>query len=286
MLDEIHDHLVFVLREKLGWPDARSPEMSAGGGHVVIRFERAGQRYVFRVARHGQFQHKRTMAAYRLVGSLGLMPQKIYHDGVSVLEVHAEGQPLSARVADEVLDRIGHALGRLHALPAEGFGPLDYDSRGCFPDAPAYFAVQPPVRLNWSESDLSHVQAERLQAAIEEVNKVPSSVCAAPVRLGHGDLWCGNVIVNSSGFTIIDWDRVGAYPVERDLAFLLESGLCSQQSNAMLGAYALRGAVSRERLRWFAKRRVLRDRSLRLAVKASRLDGIDRTIAELQGLLP
>jgi hypothetical protein len=71
MLDEIHDHLIYVLKEKLDWMDATNPEMAMGSGHVVIRFERGGQRYVFRVAKHGLQQHKRTMLAYRHVGHLG-----------------------------------------------------------------------------------------------------------------------------------------------------------------------------------------------------------------------
>lgn len=286
MLDEIHDHLVHVLTEKLHWTDATGPEMSVGGGHVVIRFERAGQRYVFRVAKHGLPQHKRTMLAYRLAGSLGLMPEKIYHDGVSVVERHAEGSPLSARVADAVLARLAQGLGRLHALPAQGFGPLEFDTQGAFPDAMSYFAAQHAVSVDWAESDVTATQAEQLQGAIHDANEVPPSVRDAPVRLGHGDLWAHNVIVDATSFSIIDWDRIGAYPIERDLAFLLESRLSAAQCDALLCAYVWRHSVSRQRLRWFARRRVLRDRGLRLADKALRLIAIDRMAVELKGLAP
>lgn len=286
MLDEIHDHLVHVLTEKLHWPDATGPEMSAGGGHVVIRFQRAGQRYVFRVARHGLLQHKRTMLAYRLAGSLGLMPEKIYHDGVSVVERHAEGSALSASVADAVLARLGQGLGRLHALPAQGFGPLDFDTQGAFPDAMSYFAAQPAVRLDWAESDVSDALAERLQRAVHDANELPLSVRGAPVRLGHGDLWARNVIVDAAGFTVIDWSSIGAYPIELDLAFLLESGLSAAQFDVLLRAYAWRESVSRERLSWFARLRVLRDRGLRLADMAPKLLAIDRMVSELRGLSP
>lgn len=286
MLDEIHDHLVRVLTEKLHWTDATEPEMSAGGGHVVIRFKRNGQRYVFRVAKHGLPQHKRTMLAYRLAGPLGLMPEKIYHDGVSVVERHAEGSALSARVADAVLARLGQGLGRLHALPAQGFGPLDFDTQAAFPDAMTYYAAQSAVSLDWAESDLSDSQVDRLQAAVHDANEVPLSVRDAPVRLGHGDLWAHNVIVDATSFTIIDWDRIGAYPVERDLAFLLVLGLSAAQCDALLGAYALRDAISRERLSWFARRWLLRDRGLRLADKAPRLAAIDALAAQLKGLQP
>jgi aminoglycoside phosphotransferase len=281
MLDEIHDHLVFVLSEKLHWTDATNPEMSAGGGHVVIRFERAGQRYVFRVARHGFAQHKRTMLAYRFAGPLGIIPEKIYHDGVSIVERHVDGRPLSAHIEDAVLRRLAEALARLHSMPAQGFGPLDFDTQGSFPDALAYFAAQPPLELDWSESDVSGAEAARLEAALARAQDVPSEVCAAPVRMGHGDLWRDNIIVDAEGFRIIDWDRIGAYPIERDLAFLLESGLNPVQRAVFFSAYGLRDLVNAQRLFWFACRRVLRDRGLRLARRAERLGEIERAVAQM-----
>lgn len=286
MIDEIHDHLVFVLREKLNWTDAQNPALAAGGGHVVIRFERAGRRYVFRVAKHGLAQHKRTMLAYRLVGSIGLMPEKIYHDGVCVVERYAEGRPLSARASDEILARLGRALGQLHAVQAVGFGPLDHDNAGHFCDAMGYFSAQPSVELDWADSDVPQGLAETLERAVEEVHQIPRSVREAPVRLGHGDLWRDNVLFCDTGFTIIDWDRIGAYPVERDLAILLDAGLTGAQVEIALSAYPQRGSVSRERLNWFAKRRVLRDRGLRLFDKALRLDSIDLTTSRLGGVQP
>ena len=146
MLDEIHDHLVYVLKEKLQWPDASHPELAMGGGHVVIRFERAGERYVFRVAKHGLQQHKRSMLAYRLVGALGMMPEKVYHDGVCLLERHVDGAPVTTQVADAVLQQLATQLSRLHALPAQGFGQLD--------------GVQGGVELR-----LAQLQARGLQAA-------------------------------------------------------------------------------------------------------------------------
>lgn len=282
MLDEIHDHLVFVLTEKLHWTDARNPEMSAGGGHVVIRFERAGQRYVFRVARHGLAQHKRTMLAHRFAGSLGMMPEKLYHDGVCVVERHADGQPLSGRVGDSVLRQLAEALARLHSMQARGFGPLDFDTQGSFADAQAYFNAQPAIDIDWSESDVSDTEVERLEAALAAANEIPDAVRAAPVRLGHGDLWRDNIIVDTAGFRIVDWDRIGAYPIERDLAFVLESGLDAAQRSVFFGAYGLRDLVGLQRMRWFAHRRVLRDRGLRLADRARRLREIDQTVETWQ----
>jgi len=276
MLDEIHNHLVYVLKEKLDWMDATNPEMAMGGGHVVIRFERGGQRYVFRVAKHGLQQHKRTMLAYRYVGQLGIIPEKVYHDGVSLLERHADGVPLNAQVSDAVLVQLATQLARLHALPAQGFGPLDFDSQGAFADASAYYQAQPAVDVDWAEADLTDEQFAEVNAAILEANTVPSALLSAPVQLGHGDLWRNNILVTATDFKILDWDHIGAYPVERDLAFLLELGLSDDQRALFFAHYAQCVAVNPDVLRWFAKRHVLRDRGLRLGKKLEKIQVIDR----------
>jgi hypothetical protein len=275
MLDEIHDHLVYVLKEKLDWMDATKPEMAVGGGHVVIRFEHGGQRYVFRVAKHGLHQHKRTMLAYRHVGPLGIIPEKVYHDGISLLERHADGVPLNAQVSDLVLTDLAKQLARLHAMPAQGFGPLDFDSQGAFADASAYYQAQPGVDVDWTEMDLVDEQFNALNAAILNANTVPPALLRAPVQLGHGDLWRNNILVTTTDFKILDWDHIGAYPVERDLAFLLELGLSEAQQALFFAYYAQREAVNLGLLRWFAKRHVLRDRGLRLGKKLAKIQFID-----------
>ena len=275
MLDEIHNHLVYVLKEKLDWMDATNPEMAMGGGHVVIRFERGGQRYVFRVAKHGLQQHKRSMLAYRHVAHLGIIPEKVYHDGVSLLERHVDGVPFGAQVSDLVLQQLAQALGRLHAMPAQGFGPLDFDTQGAFADASAYYQTQPAVDVDWSEMDLTDDQFTAINAAILEANTLPPTLLKAPVQLGHGDLWRNNILVTATGFKILDWDHIGAYPVERDLAFLLELGLSDTQRALFFAEYAQREAVNPELLRWFAKRHVLRDRGLRLGQKLAKIQVID-----------
>ena len=285
MLDEIHNHLVYVLKEKLDWMDATNPEMAVGGGHVVIRFERGGQRYVFRVAKHGLQQHKRTMLAYRHVGALGFIPEKVYHDGVSLLERHADGVPISTRVSDAVLAQLAAQLARLHAMPAQGFGPLDFDSQATSADACAYYKAQSLVAVDWAETDLTDAQTDALNAAVLDANTVPQVLLDAPVQLGHGDLWRNNILVTATDFKILDWDHIGAYPVERDLAFLLELGLSTAQCARFFTHYAQREAVNMDLMRWFAKRHVLRDRGLRLDKKPAKLQVIDKMGPEaVQGL--
>ena len=278
MLDEIHNHLVFVLKEKLGWVDASNPAMSAGGGHVVIRFERGGQRYVFRVAKHGLHQHKRTMLAYQHVGHLAVIPEKVYHDGISLLERHADGFPLNTQVSDSVLKRLAQTLSKLHAMPTQGFGPLVFDTQGAFPDAAAYYHAQPAVELDWAEADLSDEHAQEMMAALLDANTMPPALMQAPVHLGHGDLWGNNILVTAADFKILDWDRIGAYPLERDLAFLLELGLSESQRNMFFSHYSQRDSVNPQLVRWLAKRRVMRDRGVRLSKKLAKIRAIDEMV--------
>jgi hypothetical protein len=278
MLDEVHNHLVFVLKERLGWMDATRPEMSAGGGHIVIRFERGGQRYVFRVGKHGVDQHKRTMLAYRHIGHLGFIPEKVYHDGISLLERYADGIPLSPQVNDLVLRRFAEALSTLHSMPAQGFGPLTFNTQGYFLDAAAYYDASPAVELDWSEADLADEHLLELEAAVLDVNTIPPALLAAPVHLGHGDLWRNSVLVTTDQFKILDWDRIGAYPIERDLVFLLELDFSKAQRETFFSYYAWRDSVDLQLMRWFAKRRLMGDRGIRLGKKLAKIREIDKLI--------
>ena len=123
--------------------------------------------------------------------------------------------------------------------------------------------------------DLVDEQFNALNAAILNANTVPAALLRAPVQLGHGDLWRNNILVTTTDFKILDWDHIGAYPVERDLAFLLELGLSEAQQALFFAYYAQREAVNLGLLRWFAKRHVLRDRGLRLGKKLAKIQFID-----------
>lgn len=275
-VDEVYEHLAYVLNEKLRWTDATSPEVAKGAGHYLIRFERRGQRYVFRVAKHGLVQHRRTMLAYRHAGPLGVMPEKVYHDGVCVLERHAEGAPITAQVSERALQSLAQALSQLHATPAQGFGPLDHGTQGSFADAHAFYQARSKVELDWSEMDVSRPQTEDLHSALADANRMPADVNRLEhIRLGHGDLWRSNVFVTDREVTLIDWDRIGAYPLERDLAFLWTLGLSEAQLGVFFAHYTGAQTVRPHLLRWFARRQLLRDRALRLDQKWDRLRALD-----------
>ena len=222
ILDEIHDYLVFVLQEKLGWFDIPAPEMAAGGGHVVIRFVRLGRRMVFRVPLHGIEQLKRTMLAYRHLGHLDIMPEKIYHDGKCIIESHAEGVALSPQVSDQVLRHLATQLAKMHAMPAECYGPFAFDFQGSHADAASYYQARPSIVIDRSETDLTADQSGVLEMALAQAAIIPADLLTAKTAVGHGDLWRKNILVENDRFKIIDWDRVGAYPIEYDLVLLLD----------------------------------------------------------------
>ena len=273
MLDEIHNHLVYVLSERLGWHSIGQPEMSVGGGHVVIRFEKDGRRMVFRVPKHNAKQLKRTLLAYRYVGSLGLMPEKLYHDGKCIIESHVEGVPISAQVSDQVIADLAGKLLLMHAMSAQGYGPLDFDRQGSYADPAAYYRARPAPSVDRSESDLSLDESSALNVALAQAADAPMDLQTAKTFIGHGDLWRKNILVQPHDFKIVDWDRIGAYPVEQDLAFLIDVDWSAAQRALFFEHYTRE--VNFEWLKWFARRRVLLNNELRLPKKIQKIKEID-----------
>ena len=273
MLYEINNYMVYVLKEKLGWHTVGETEMSSGGGHVVVRFEYEGRRMVFRVPRYAVEQLKRTMLAYRHLGHLGVMPEKIYHDGKCIIESHVDGLPISPQVSNSLLVDLATKLTKMHAMPAQGFGPLDFDFQGAYDDVGAYAQTRSPIVIDRSEDDLSSAQASILGDALAQVEAIPSDLLTAKTYVGHGDLWRNNILVDQDTFKIIDWDRIGAYPIEHDLAFLMDANLSATQRKLFFENYG--HVVNFGLLKWFGKRKILRNSLLRLPHKIQRIQEID-----------
>nr|WP_036805019.1 phosphotransferase [Polaromonas sp. CG_9.11] len=273
MLEEIHNHLVYVLSERLGWHTIERPEISVGGGHVVIRFGKNGRRMVFRVPKHSAQQLKRTMLAYRHVGSLGFMPEKIYHDGKCIIESHVEGLPIGPQASGEVIVGLAGKLSLMHAIPAERYGPLDFDCQGSHLDPGAYYRGQPAISVDRSESDLSPDESSTLNMALVQAADVPPGLQTAKTYIGHGELWRKNILVQQHDFKIIDWDRIGAYPIEQDLAVLIDADWSAAQRALFFENYTR--PVNFDWLKWFARRRILLDKELRLQKKIQKIKEID-----------
>jgi aminoglycoside phosphotransferase (APT) family kinase protein len=259
-LKEIDDHFVYVVGDLLGWKVTGTPEFGVGSGNVVIRFEnQAGGRYLFRVPRFAQDPLRRVALAYRHFGASGLLPEQIYIDGKCALERYAQGVALSDRSPDPALASLGRALAKIHAVSGEGFGPLSHGTSGGFVDARAYYAQSVfPASVDDADEDLDEQQAGTLERLAQRARQLPAALHDAPVRLGHGDMWRRNIVVNADGgITLIDWDRIGCYPREYDFIFMVDADLSPQQKKLVLGAYG--EDLDAQLLDWFSLRRLMGD---------------------------
>jgi hypothetical protein len=225
MVDEIHRYFVHVLQDKLGGIDDGQSQMAHGSGHVVIRFNLDGETLVFRVPKFGLGQMRGTMLAYRHLAHLGVMPEKVYHDAKCIIERFIPGVPLDAVVSAAVLADLARKLAAIHAIPASGYGPLSFDRQGSFQDARADYLGE-GFADGTGLGDLPAAQQAQLRDAMHRAAEVPAGLVEAPMVLGHGDLWRKNVLVSAEDFKVIDWDRVGAYPRERELALNSRRRFC------------------------------------------------------------
>ncbi len=273
ILEEVNAHLEYVLLNKFKMSDLVNPEHSLGTGHVVIRFQVGSERWIFRSPLHSRDQLRRAMMAYRLVGSMDLMPEKVYHDGKCVIEKNVEGHPMSSAVSDAALIDLAQKLARMHAIPASCYGPLDFDLQGIHESAADYYSKRPPIVVDRSEADLSEPQDRLLSAAVERANAIHPDLHASRVYLGHGDLWRKNIFVRPVDVRVIDWERIGAYPPEYDLVFLEQADLTSEQQALFMHHYGR--TVNASLLSWFNLRRTLLNGGLRLQKKIERLQRLE-----------
>ncbi len=269
MVDEIHRYFVHVLQDKLGGIDDGQSQMAHGSGHVVIRFNLDGETLVFRVPKFGLGQMRGTMLAYRHLAHLGVMPEKVYHDAKCIIERFIPGVPLDAVVSAAVLADLARKLAAIHAIPASGYGPLSFDRQGSFQDARADYLGE-GFADGTGLGDLPAAQQAQLRDAMHRAAEVPAGLVEAPMVLGHGDLWRKNVLVSAEDFKVIDWDRVGAYPRERELALLVETDFSGEQQETFLSAYGV--PVRRDWVNWFALRKVLGNPGLSGAAKLAAID--------------
>jgi len=267
-LKEIDDHFVYVVGDLLRWKVLERPDFRLGAGNVVLRFRTPQGLFIFRVPRYSQEQLRRVALAYRHFGAAGLLPEKLYHDGKCVLERYIAGVPLSAQADDDSLRALGRQLARVHALPATGFGPLAYGTTALFADVAEWFAESPsPIPDDddssaAAEEDLDDAEVAALQALYAEVARLPEALRQAPCRVGHGDLWRDNVVLDADdAVTFIDWDRIGAYPREHDFVFLADAELDARQRAIVLQAYG--HPLDRGLIRWFSLRRLLGHQRMR-----------------------
>jgi hypothetical protein len=273
LLEEVNDHLAWVLTTQFNTHHLIEPEMAMGGGHVVIRFYMGSDRWVFRAPLHSHLQVRSQLLAHRYAGHLGIIPEKIYHDSKCILERHVPGWPLGPNVRDELIVTLARALSELHKIPASGFGPLEYDTMAAFTDARHYYAQRPQTHVDRSETDLSSQQDDLLQRAMYVSNTLPPDLDKQPTFLGHGDLWRKNILAGPQSVHVIDWDRIGSYPREYDLVFMSDAQWDRRQCSLFLEHYV--HPVAPDILQWFVINRTLRNPGLRLSQKIERITALD-----------
>lgn len=269
VVDEIHNYFVYVCREKFGWTTVNSVALSSGKGHVVIRFEKNGQRMLFRVGRHGASQLKRVMLAYDHMGELGLMPAKIYHDRKCIIEDYVDGQALNSGVSDNAIVELAQKLLSMHALPAQGYGPLDSAVHGVCDHVSNYYARFQLPPIDYSEVDLTNEESDFLERTRASLTALPEALLSAKTYIGHGDLWRNNILVDRDHVHVIDWDRVGAYPIEHDLVFLVDAQFSYTQTHLFYTHY--KKGVNLDLVRWFSLRRVFLNTRLNLKKKIAEI---------------
>jgi aminoglycoside phosphotransferase (APT) family kinase protein len=204
---------------------------------------------------------------------MNLMPEKLYHDGKSLIEKHVEGHPLSRAASNAAIVDLAKKLAQMHALPATCYGALDFDLQGMYPDAATYFSKIPPIIVDRSDSDLSESQERILSSALELATALHTDLISSGVVLGHGDLWRSNILVSPDEARVIDWDRIGAYPPESDLIFMADADLTMEQQTLFLHHYGR--PVNNSLLSWFNLRRTLMNEGLRLEKKVERIQQLE-----------
>lgn len=164
---------------------------------------------------------------------------------------------------------LAQRLSPIHALSAKKFGPLDFDLQGTHADAKTYYLKGSKITVDRSDIDLTSTESDFIIDAIEKAGKIHTDLLATKTYLGHGDLWRKNIIVNQDDFKIIDWDRIGSYPVEYDLGFMIDADFTDAQKNLFFLHYSHK--VNLNLLKWFALRRTMLNGKLLLKNKIAKI---------------
>jgi Ser/Thr protein kinase RdoA (MazF antagonist) len=147
--------------------------------------------------------HVRTTRSRQCVGRL---------DGwASLLLTYVDGSVLEAHSTDFAL--LGHALGRLHALPLPGTAAAARSR--CHPDVIQAHTARQLAKGNAAPS------LQPLVAALH-ASLAPIACHGQDLRITHGDCWYKNAIRTADrGVVLIDWDCVGMGLPILDVGYLL-----------------------------------------------------------------
>ena len=170
--------------------------------------------YVLRIARVSREAWERELVVRRITSDAGIAPtlEWVDDDRRATLMQRIGGRGFMAALASDADERM-RALGgvatllrRLHALPSDGFVPVD----------PVAYAreswrleCQRPGFPAWASPALAHVdRAEQLLA--DDLRRTPS----------HNDLNPANVLWDGERVWLVDWEQAGSTPPYYDMAAL------------------------------------------------------------------
>jgi thiamine kinase-like enzyme len=234
---EIQDYFNWVMAEKLNW-NVANVQITFGHGNVLLKFEQAGETFVFRVPKFGTFQIKNQRRAQAFFGEEAFFPDVVYFDGKCIIERFIEGEKLGRQTDGSDYFHLGQALAKIHQTPAQGFGHLTHANVGDEESALVYY--QERLENGWALIEqkqlLTNDVLKRLQKEtllrLSKIDGLPKVVC-------HGDVWRENVIYNASTeqLKLIDWEGVGAFTREMDLAFLHRKYVTKEQRVRFLEGY-------------------------------------------------
>jgi thiamine kinase-like enzyme len=275
-LPEIDRHFDHLMRDVLKWSVEPPIEFNFGAGNVVLRFRAQGERYLMRVPKFSHQQIRTYMLARRHFEGQSFFPDVVYVDELCVIERYVEAEPLGESTTLPDMERLGDALRRLHQCPAQGHGPLLHSDVGEFEHPRAVIKEQRILKgLQWLvEQQRMSAQQERLMLSHLEWGL--DQWAQSPIRICHGDLNTSNILLNDQQLVFIDWDHLGAYPIERDFMLLHSHRLSQAQRQAMYSGYA--HSVSSDLVRWFG---VFRHISLAPHLSAHSLQAFQQVLQDM-----
>lgn len=237
-LIEIQDYFSWVMTEKLKW-EVDQVQVTFGHGNVLLRFNYLGDMFVFRVPKYGQFQIKNQRRAQAFFGDESFFPDVVYYDGKCIIERFILGEKLGKQDNGADYFYLGQALAKIHQTSSEGFGHLTHSNVGDEVSSLVYYNQ----RLDNGWAMIEHknlVSPDVLRRLKNETHLRLEKIDTQTKVLCHGDVWRENVIYNpdTCQLKLIDWEGIGSFTREMDLAFLHRNYVSESQRSLFLDGYS------------------------------------------------
>ncbi|MFE3198511.1 phosphotransferase family protein [Embleya sp. NPDC059237] len=185
---------------------------SADGTEVIVKTRRPE-----RSNRHALA----AWAAARMTGIGIPVPIPLWHDDQTWIETRIPGLPLADSDDDQAAADAGRLLRRVHSLPVDGFGRLDAEGKGRYPDWGTWLLALPTAdTLPGPVAGLAHQARQAVGANLRSLDVHKASLL-------HGDWTARHVLADDGRVTgFVDLESVRGGDPLADLAgwSLQESG--------------------------------------------------------------